>query len=124
LNQESQISPTPSTETRTGPAASPGAIPGIGWRPTRILWCAAVLSLAISCGSVYLYDRFMAQKIVAVDLKGFLAEQKQAYLRGEIDSAALQRCMDDLERVVADIPPRYAVLMGDAVIRNVEVVKP
>jgi hypothetical protein len=73
---------------------------------------------------VFLYDRFVAHKIVAVDLQGFLTAQKASYLRGEIDDAELQRRMDHLELFVAAIPKRYAVVMGDVVVRNVEVIEP
>lgn len=84
----------------------------------------SLVSLLISFGSVYLYDRFIAQKVVAVDLQGFLADQKESYMRGEIDDAELERRMDHLELVVAAIPQRYAVVLRDVVIRNVEVIKP
>jgi hypothetical protein len=77
-----------------------------------------------SFGSVCLYDRFIAQKIVAVDLQEFLAEQKGSYLRGEIDDAELKRRMDNLELFVTAIPERYAVVLGDVVVRNVEGIKP
>lgn len=114
------ISATPDSRP-AGSSPTPASVPR---RTALPLLGTLLLALLVSLGSIYLYDRFMAQKIVAVDLKGFLVEQKQAYLRGEIDDAELQRRMDDLERVVAGIPPRYAVLMGDVVVRNVEVVKP
>jgi hypothetical protein len=82
------------------------------------------VSLVTSFGSVYLYDRFIAQKVVAVDLQGFLVEKKELYLRGEIDDADLKLRMDRLEQFVETIPKRYAVILGDVVVRNVEVVKP
>lgn len=111
-------------EMASGPASSPGAPPPAGWSPARIFYCAVLISLTISFGSVYLYDRLIAQKIVAVDLQGFLAAQKGSYLRGEIDDAELKRRMDHLEMFVDAIPKRYAVVLGDIVVRNIKVVKP
>ncbi|WP_145928208.1 hypothetical protein [Syntrophotalea acetylenica] len=59
-----------------------------------------------------------------MDIQGFLDIQKQEFLRGAIDERELERRMDRLEKVVDTIPSRYAVLMGDVVIRHVEVIKP
>jgi hypothetical protein len=78
----------------------------------------------ISFGSVYLYDRFFAQKVVAVDLQGFLEKQKGLYLRGDIDDLELRRRMERLEQLVESVPQRYAVVLGDVVVRNVEVIEP
>lgn len=124
MSDEPSTLPIQSGETTSGPATPPDAPPPAGWSPARIFFCVSLVSLLISVGSVYLYDRFIAQKVVAVDLQGFLAEQKESYMRGEIDAAELERRMDHLELVVAAIPQRYAVVLRDVVIRNVEVIKP
>lgn len=124
LSDDTSIPSLPSPETPSEPSPPPSEPSSPRWRPARILFCATLVSLAISLGSVYLYDRFMAQKIVAVDLQGFLAAQKESYLRGEIDDDELKRRMDSLELFVTAIPKRYAVVLGEVVVRNVEVVKP
>lgn len=124
MNDEVSTPPMQSADTPSGPAPSPGAPPPAGWSPARILFFAALISLMTSFGSVYLYDRFIAQKVVAIDLQGFMAAQKESYLRGEIDDAELKRRMDHLELYVDAIPKRYAVVLGDVVVRNVEVIKP
>jgi hypothetical protein len=84
----------------------------------------ALVSLLTSVGSVWTYDRYHAQKVVAVDLKGFLDAQKEAFIRGAIDEKELERRMDHLERTVDAIPSRYAVILGDVVVRHVEVIRP
>lgn len=124
MNEEEITSPLQSTEMSSWPETPPSAPPPIGWSPARIFFCAVLVSLMTSFGSVYLYDRFIAQKVVAVDLQGFLAEQKGLYLRGDIDDAELKFRMDRLEQFMETIPKRYAVVLGDVVVRNVEVVKP
>ena len=113
-----------STETSSGPETPPSVPPPVGWSPARIFFCVVFVSLVTSFGSVYLYDRFIAQKVVAVDLQGFLVEQKGLYLHGDIDDDELKLRMDHLEQFVESIPKRYAVVLGDVVVRNVEVVKP
>ncbi len=116
--------PIQSTETPSElevPSRSPSPE---GWSPTRIFLCAPIVSLLISFGSVYLYDRFIAQKVVAVDLQGFLAEQKGLYLRGDIDDTELKYRMDHLEKMIDTIPKRYAVFLGNVVVRNIELVEP
>lgn len=124
MSEEEITSPLQSTETSSEPETPPNAPPPVGWNPARIFFCAVLVSLMASFGSIYLYDRFFAQKVVAVDLQGFLAEQKGLYLRGDIDDAELKLRMDRLEQFVETIPKRYAVVLGDVVVRNVEVVKP
>jgi hypothetical protein len=123
LNQEDSPS-LHSTATPSGLEAPPDLPPPVGWSPARIFFCAVLVSLLSSFGSVYLYDRFLAQKVVAVDLQGFLAKQKRSYLRGDIDDAELKKRMDRLEQLVESLPKRYAVVLGDVVVRNVEVIEP
>ncbi|MBE0574367.1 MAG: hypothetical protein IH613_00565 [Desulfuromonadales bacterium] len=124
MSEETNSSPMQSTETSSGPETPPSAPPPVGWSPARIFFCVVFVSLVTSFGSVYLYDRFIAQKVVAVDLQGFLVEQKGLYLRGDIDDADLKLRIDRLEQFVETIPKRYAVVLGDVVVRNVEVIKP
>ena len=124
LKEEEKDSPLQSTDTPSGLETSPDAPPPVGWSPARIFFCAVLVSVTISFGSVYLYDRFIAQKVVAVDLQGFLAKQKGLYLQGDIDDAELKKRMDQLEQLVETIPKRYAVVLGDVVVRNIEVIEP
>ena len=91
------------------------------WR--TVLW-PVLVSLLVSSGSLYAYDTFWAQKVVAVDLQGFLTEQRDLFLAGKIDDEELQRRMDSLEQLVDGIPRRYAVILGDVVVRNIEVLAP
>jgi hypothetical protein len=62
--------------------------------------------------------------VVALDMKGYIAEQRDLYLEGRIDDEELRRRIDRLEEVSLSIPANRVVLMGDAVIRNVEVIRP
>lgn len=83
-----------------------------------------LISLLISLASIFIYDRFFVQKIVAVDVKGYIAEQRDLYLSGKINEEQLKANIDRLEKVVTSIPRSKVVIMGDAVIKNAEVVRP
>lgn len=79
-----------------------------------------IISLLISVSSIFVYDRFFVQKIVAVDLKGFIAEQRDLYLAGKINDDQFKANVDRVEMIISSIPKNKVVIMGDAVVRNAE----
>ena len=90
-----------------------------------VVACICLLvALITSFASVYSYDRWYAQKIVAVDIKGYIAQQRDNYMAGKLTDEELKRSFDHLENVVIAIPKNRVVIMGDAVVRNVETIKP
>lgn len=91
--------------------------------PVVVCICLLV-ALITSFASVYSYDRWYAQKIVAVDIKGYIAQQRDNYMAGKLTDEELRRSFDHLENVVIAIPKNRVVIMGDAVVRNVETIKP
>jgi hypothetical protein len=99
--------PPPASRVRVGP-----------------LFLTVLIALAASLATVFLYDRYFATKIVAVDLKGFLAEQKVALASGASSQSEMTRRLDALEATLDAIPDRHAVVLGDVVVRNVEVIQP
>ncbi len=90
-------------------------------RPTITKTYAAVLvivvSMVISVATVAVYDRYVAQKVVAVDVSGFLQEQRDLVLAKKIT-------MDDfkanLERYLAALKsqPKNRVLILEDVIAS------
>jgi len=86
------------------------------------------LCLAVSFGASFAtiagYDRWYAQKIVAVDIKGYIAQQRDNYLAGKLNDDELKRSFDRLEAVITAIPKNRVIIMGDAVVRNAETVTP
>ncbi|ORJ57504.1 hypothetical protein [Geothermobacter hydrogeniphilus] len=121
----SQLSPSSTVEA--GPVS--GEHPSSRQRrPARIFFPCVAISLVVSLmsagGAVCLYDRYFAQKVVAVDLQGFLKRQKDDYLDGRISGEDLQRRMDELEAFVDQIPANRSVILSDVVVRNVRVLKP
>lgn len=85
--------------------------------------CLAV-SIGTSLATIFAYDRLYAQKVVAVDIKGYIAEQRDNYLAGKLSDEELKRSFDRLETVITTIPKNRVIIMGDAVVRNAETVKP
>lgn len=84
-----------------------------------------IVTVALVVTGIWAYhDNFAPKAPVAIDIRGYVEEQKQFYAEGKINSEQLRRNMDHLEEVVARISSRQAVFMADAVIKNVEIIKP
>jgi len=83
-----------------------------------------VVSIGASLATIAGYDRWFAQKVVAVDIKGYIAQQRDDYLAGKMNDDELKKSFDRLETVITAIPKNRVIIMGDAVVRNAETVKP
>ncbi len=92
-----------------------------GWLAMAAI--SLLVSMLASVGSVYVYDRFYAQKIVAVDIKGYIAAQRDLYLSGKETGKEFRENIDKLATVVKSIPKNRVAIMEDAVIRNAEIEK-
>ncbi|MBT1077238.1 hypothetical protein KJB29_18565 [Geobacter grbiciae] len=106
----------PNTYPREYPKRQPGTLALIG--------VCLVVSLGASLATITGYDRWYAQKVVAVDIKGYIAQQRDNYLAGKLSDDDLRKSFDRLEAVITSIPKNRVVIMGDAVVRNAETVKP
>lgn len=115
-NDEKDAVSVPVSSPKEHPKRQPGLITIIGT-------CLAV-SFGASLATIYGYDHWYAQKVVAVDLKGYIALQRDNYLAGKINDDELKKSFDRLEAVITSIPKNRVVIMGDAVVRNAETVKP
>ena len=107
-----------SSEQTTTPATK-------GKQGIRLPGIAACLliSLAASVVTVFAYDRWCVQKIVAVDMKGYITLQRYKYKDGKINDEDLRKAFDKLEQMMNTIPKNKVVIMGDTAIRNAEVFK-
>lgn len=94
--------------------------------PRRLVTAFLILgiSLASSAASIIIYDRYFATRIVAVDVKGFIAEQRDLFVQGKIDDGQLKRNIESLEKAIENIPSNEVVIMGDAVVRNAKTIHP
>ena len=82
------------------------------------------ISIGASIAAVAGYDHWFAQKVVAIDIKGYIAKQRDSYLAGSINDEQLRKSFDRLESVINTIPKNRVIIMGDAVVRNAETVTP
>ncbi len=100
----------------------PGASGQQGGRIPGIALCL-LISLAVSTAVLFAYDRWQAQKIVAVDMKGYITLQRYKYRDGKINDEELRKAFDRLEQQMNAIPRNRVVIMADTAIRNAEVFK-
>ena len=112
-------------EKDTGVPAGKAEKKSPGWLATWLAVAAVCLliSMAVSAGSVYVYDHYFAQKIVSVDIKGYIANQRDLYLSGKETGKEFRANIDKLAAAVKGIPQNRVAIMGDAVIRNAEIEK-
>ena len=128
INTEASLSAAEPTNK-----VDPATVKGSSTAPSALhsgpSWIAAIamtllISAAVSIVTSYIYDIKYAQKIVSVDIKGYVAKQGEDYMTGKITETEFRQKFDHLENVVKAIPANNAVLMGDLVVRNVQVIKP
>jgi hypothetical protein len=100
-------------------AVRPGGV-GLG----VILVVSLISSLTTSAISLVVYDKYVAQKIVAIDVKGYVDEQRDKYLAGKMNDAELRQSFDKLEEATKRVPQNTGVIMGDCVVRGISIVKP
>lgn len=79
-----------------------------------------IISILISVLSVFFYDRFFVQKIIAVDMKGYIAKQRDLYMEGKLTDEQFRANVDKLEEAVKSIPSNRVAIMGDVVLKNAE----
>lgn len=82
------------------------------------------MSLVSSVATVALYDRYLAQKVVTMDLKGYIRQQRDRVLAGELDEEGLRKSLDALEAALLAVPANQTVLLKDVVLRNGREIKP
>ena len=127
---EDQETKTGGKEPAEAVAAAPEEITGTmtakqgkspGWLAMAAI--SLLVSMLMSAGSVYVYDRFYAQKIIAVDIKGYIATQRDLYLSGKETGKEFRANIDKLAAAVKSIPKNRVAIMEDAVIKNAEIEK-
>ena len=89
----------------------------------QILYCV-VIGVLVSISSLFVYHRYYAPKIVAVDLNGYVTQQRILFLKGEIGEEELKENFDKLERVISGLPKGTIALRGDVVLGKATVITP
>ena len=87
--------------------------------------CIALLaSIVTSIGVVAVYDLRYAQKIVTMDLKGYIRTQRDKVMSGELTDEQLRRKIDAMEAALLAEPDNHTVLLKEVVLRNAREIKP
>ena len=77
-----------------------------------------LIALAVTCITLFAYDRWFAPRVVAFDLKGYLRTQQALLGSGEITEAQWQQGLDRLEQVFRAQPPNHTILLKEVVLKN------
>ena len=77
-----------------------------------------LIALAVTCITLFAYDRWFAPRVVAFELKGYLRTQKALLANGEITEAQWQQGLDRLEQVFREQPPNHTILLKEVVLKN------
>ena len=83
-----------------------------------------LVNIIMSSASLYVYDRYFAQKVVAFDIKGYIAEQKRLFYKGKITEDELLGGLDKVDAFLTKESKNTLILNGEAVIKNAKFIKP
>lgn len=83
-----------------------------------------VLNLAVSTSTIFIYHQYFAQKVVAFDIRGYMADQKKLFYAGKITEDELLKSLDKLDDFLRLESGNTVILNGDAVIKNAKFIKP
>ena len=77
-----------------------------------------LIALVVAGVSLFAYDRWFVDRVVAFDLKGYLRAQQALLTSGEITEAQWQQGLDRLEQVFREQPPNRMILLKEVVLKN------
>jgi hypothetical protein len=83
-----------------------------------------VVSLLTAVGVVAVYDQRYAQKVVTMDLKGYIRSQRDMAMRSEVTDEQLRKNIDAMEAALLAEPANHTVLLKEVVLRNAREIKP
>ena len=77
-----------------------------------------LITLVVAGVSLFIYDRWFVDRVVAFDLKGYLRTQQALLASGEITEAQWRQRLDQLEQVFLEQPPNHTILLKEVVLKN------
>ena len=77
-----------------------------------------LIALVVAGVSLFTYDRWFVDRVVAFDLKGYLRAQQALLASGEITEAQWQQGLNRLEQVFREQPPNRTILLKEVVLKN------
>ena len=93
----------------------------VGWKSYLVTF---LMCLAVSAGAIYLYDRYYATKIVSIDIRKYVADQRSLFLDGKLTEKDLNSNLDRLRQLIDGVPSNSVVIASDVVIKNAETIAP
>lgn len=93
-----------------------------GFMTTALI--ALAVSLVTAIGMVTFYDQRYAQKIVTMDLKNYIRNQRDKAVNGEISDEELRKNIDAMEEALLAEPENHIVLLKEVVLRNAREINP
>lgn len=87
---------------------------------TATVILATLVSSIVSCGSLLMYDRFFAQKIMTVNMTQYLKDQSDLYFAGKITRDELAANFDRFSQTVKAQPKNKVILLEDVVANGAE----
>jgi len=86
-------------------------------------WLIIIFLMVISsAGSIFIYDRYYAQKLTAFDFQGYLLKQRIALQNNQLTEKQLGDNLDALKVKLDNIPSNQAVITADVVLRNIQTI--
>ncbi len=82
------------------------------------------ISTLISTSVLWIYDKIFAQKIMVMDLKGYIRSQRDKAMSNEISDDELRHKIDAMEAALLAQPANHTVILKDVVLRNAREIKP
>jgi hypothetical protein len=89
-----------------------------------ITMVALTVSLFTAVGVVAFYDQRYAQKVVTMDLKGYIRSQRDMAMSSKVTDEQLRRNIDAMEAALLAEPANHTVLLKEVVLRNAREIKP
>ena len=77
-----------------------------------------LITLVVAGFTLFAYDRWFVDRVVAFDLKGYLRTQQALLASGEITEAQWRQRLDQLEQVFLEQPPNHTILLKEVVLKN------
>lgn len=106
------------TENQKKPTKTDQPRPGY----LEVILIALIIAMITATLVIGTYDRRYAQKIVTVDLKGYIQEQRDRLLAGEIDDDGLRAALDHMETTLAATPDNHVLILNEVVLRNAKAI--
>ena len=77
-----------------------------------------LITLVVAGFTLFSYDRWFVDRVVAFDLKGYLRTQQALLASGEITEAQWRQRLDQLEQVFREQSPNRTILLKEVVLKN------